>query len=108
MPTLRFHAITTDRFFDISESLLRDLTTIYQVPEDYITFELIRSDFIQGGKLQEGFPLVEVVAFRRDNHIQDAVAKSVHQHLLKAGYPESELYFTYPEPRSYYGNGDHY
>ena len=108
MPTLRFHAISEKNLQSVAISLLNDLMNLYQVPADYINIEVIQSKFIVGGELNAGFPLVEVIAFKRPDAIQDAVAKTVYTHLLQAGYPESELYFTYPEPRSYYGNGEHY
>ncbi len=108
MPTLRFHAVDTEKLLPVSNSLLQQLTTIYEVPADYINIEVVHASFIVSGELQPGFPLVEVVAFKRPDAIQDAVAECVHLHLKQAGYPESELYFTYPEPRSYYGNGEHY
>lgn len=108
MPTLRFHAVPTEKLYSVSESLLRELMDIYQVPADHITLEVIDSRFIIEGKLSEGYPMIEVCAFKRPAEIQDAVAKSVHKHLLQAGFSESELYFVYPEPRDYYGNGNHY
>ncbi|MEG0948514.1 MAG: DUF1904 family protein [Bacteroidales bacterium] len=108
MPTLRFHAVETADLLPVSEKMLHELMDIYQVPADYINIEIVRSEFIVEGKVRAGFPMVEVCAFKRGDEVQDAVARCVCEYLKKAGYPESELYFSYPEPRSYYGNGEHY
>ncbi|MEG1587480.1 MAG: DUF1904 family protein [Bacteroidales bacterium] len=108
MPTLRFHAVPTERLLPVSKSLLQELMLIYQVPADYFNIEVIKSDFIVEGEVKEGFPLVEVCAFKRPDEIQDAVARTIYLHLCQAGFQDSEVYFTYPDPRSYYGNGEHY
>lgn len=108
MPTLRFHAVTMERLFPVSNSLLNDLMSIYKVPVDHINLEIIESKFIVEGKLTEGFPVVEISAFQRPYAMEDAVARSVSAHLVKAGYPESEVYFLHLSARSYYGNGSHF
>lgn len=108
MPTLRFHAIATDALLKVSQALLKELMEVYKLPADHFNLEVINSLFIVEGKIDEGFPLVEVCAFQRTYDIQDQVALIVHKYLKEAGYPDSELYFSYPNPRSYYGNGEHY
>lgn len=108
MPTFRFHGVSTENLLTVSQPLLQELMAVYNVPADYINLEIIHSDFIVNGRIAPGFPLVEVCAFRRADEVQDAVARIVSEYLQKAGYLESELYFSYPEPRSYYGNGSHY
>ena len=108
MPTLRFHGVETEKFCKISQELHEELMTIYEVPADYINLEIIKSDYIIDSKVTPGFPIVEVCAFKRDDEIQDLVAKVVAHYLTLAGYDESELYYSFAEPRYYYGNGVHF
>ncbi|MGL4293745.1 MAG: DUF1904 family protein [Bacteroidales bacterium] len=108
MPTLRFHAVDAEKILPVSDSLLKELMRVYKLPADHFNLEIIPSQFIVNGSLKDGFPIVEVCAFQRTYDIQDEVAIIVYQHLKNAGYEDSELYFSYPNPRGYYGNGQHY
>ena len=108
MPTFRFHAIPKEKVFPIYMELIEELKQIFNVPEDYFKFELIESSFISNGKLGDGFPIIEVLAFKREDLVQDNAAKCVYKYMKKIGYNDSELYFIFPEKRYYYGNGQHY
>lgn len=108
MPTLRFHAVSSEKLLTVYNSLIKELKIIFQVPEDYFNIEIIKSEFISEGEIKDGFPLVEVCAFKREDNVQDEAAKCISAHLRTAGYHDSEVYFTFPEKRYYYGNGEHY
>lgn len=108
MPTLRFHGTDSEKLAQVSSELHEQLSNIYAVPIDYITLEVIHSTFLFQGEEYKSYPLVEVIAFKRPDELEDKVAKTVHTALNKAGYKESELYFSYTEKRHYYGNGEHY
>lgn len=108
MPTLRFHGTDAKKLAQVSTELHEKLSELYSVPVDYITIEVIHSTFLFQGKEFKSYPLVEVIAFKRPDELEDKVAEKVHAALCRAGYDESELYFTYVENRHYYGNGEHY
>ncbi|MGL5318429.1 MAG: DUF1904 family protein [Bacteroidales bacterium] len=108
MPTLRFHGTDVQKLSRVSTKMHEQLCEIYAVPADYITIEVIHSTFLFQGKGFNSYPLVEVIAFKRPDTVEDNVAEVVHSALCEAGYSESELYFTYVEERHYYGNGEHY
>lgn len=108
MPTLRFHGTDPEKLASVSTDLHEKLCVLYSVPLDYITIEVIHSTFLFQGKKVKSYPLVEVIAFKRPDELEDMVAEAVHSALCHAGYNESELYFTYVEERHYYGNGEHY
>lgn len=108
MPTFRFHGTEPEKLFLVNKALHTELSTLYNVPSDHITIEIIHSLFLFLDSVTENYPLVEVIAFKRNTELEDQVAKCVHKYLAQAGYTESELYFNYVEPRNYYGNGEHY
>ncbi|MGL5788020.1 MAG: DUF1904 family protein [Bacteroidales bacterium] len=108
MPTFRFHGTDAKRLALVSTDMHERLCELYKVPVDYITIEVIHSTFLLQGSEVKSYPLVEVVAFKRPDELEDSVAETVHTALCNAGYEESELYFKYMEERHYYGNGEHY
>lgn len=108
MPTFRFHGTDVAKLAQVSSEMHKQLCELYAVPIDYITIEVIQSVFLHQGKEVKSYPLVEVLAFKRPDELEDKVAEVVHTALSKAGYEESELYFSYVEARHYYGNGEHY
>ncbi|MGL5228487.1 MAG: DUF1904 family protein [Bacteroidales bacterium] len=107
MPTFRFHGTDPEKLLQINKTLHQELSTLYNLPTDHITIEVIHSFFFSLDATTDSYPLIEVIAFKRESVIEDQVAQCVYRHLQSVGYPESELYFSYVEPRSYYCNGKH-
>ncbi|MGL4492090.1 MAG: DUF1904 family protein, partial [Tannerellaceae bacterium] len=46
MPTIRFHAVDTAKLLTVSKDMHNRLATIYNIPLDHITLEVIESRFI--------------------------------------------------------------
>lgn len=108
MPTIRFHAVDTANLLTVSKEMHNRLATIYNIPLDHITLEVIESRFISEETMILSYPLIEVCAFNREITIEDEVASTISFYLEKAGYPESEVYFHHLSSRNYYANGEHF
>ena len=108
MPTLRFHAIDAETIRTISTEMVATLATLYDIPVDYFNLEIIQSQFIEQGEYVNGFPIIEVHAFKRDTALEDQFAKIVCSYLQQNGYPDIELYIIHLQARHYYNNGNSY
>ena len=104
MPTLRFQGVKKETLHSLSNDLFDALTDIYSVPDDYINIQFIESEWLTRTGTQAGYPMVEVLAFKRADAIEQQVATAVSKLLNQAGYPEVELYFIHLTPKHYYCN----
>ncbi|MGL4993605.1 MAG: DUF1904 family protein [Bacteroidales bacterium] len=108
MPTIRFHAVCPDKIGMNSAALIKEISQIYNLPQDHVSIEVVQSRFFDDNGESMGFPLVEVLAFKRPVKVEDQVAKAIYNSLLSVGYDDSECYFLYVEGRHYYANGEHF
>lgn len=108
MPTLRFHGVSHEKIIAAAPQIFDQLTKIYEIPDDYLNIEVVNSLWIGRDGVKEGFPMVEILAFRRDVEIEDMVTSVLDQILKSVGCHESEQYFIHLEPRSYYSGGEHF
>lgn len=106
MPTLRFHSVDAERIFAVSTLLLEDLTSIFKLAADDIGIEIIESKFIENGQFTNSYPMVEVIAFKRDDAVLDAAARAINLRLKQIGYEYSEVFYSFPQPRFYYCDGE--
>ena len=105
MPTLRFHGVDKDQLTPVLEELYERLTAIYNLPDDHINVEVINSDWLDRTGDADGYAMVEVLAFPREQRIEDQVGMAVAAVLKLADYPESELFFIHLGPKHYYCHG---
>lgn len=105
MPTLRFHGVDREKVCSLSKALIGELAVTFNVPEDYLCLEVIESCFVMNGEIIEGYPVVEIVAFKREDNILDAAALIVTNHLKEVGYDYCEVIYNFPIPRYYYCDG---
>lgn len=105
MPTLKFHGVDIKKVCSLSKVLISELATTFNVPEDHLSFEIIESTFIMNGEIIESYPVVEVMAFKRDDKVLDNAALIITNRLKEAGYDYSEVIYNFPEPRYYYCDG---
>lgn len=107
MPTLRFHGVPQDKVLGFSEQLIKDLAVEFETGEDNISFEVIPSVFIRGGKTDEKpYPMVEIVAFERSEVIESQAAQIVTDALRDAGYEYAEVFYIHTERQSYFCDGE--
>ena len=108
MPILRFHAIDLKPIAEQSELLVADLSETLACSPELITLEVIHSTFITGGKVVEGYPVVEVSWFDRGQAVQDAAAACITKHVRAMGHPEVDVIFAPLAKTGYYENGEHF
>lgn len=105
MPTLRFHGVQKENIIGVAPEIFDQLTKIYEIPQDYLNVEIDNSIWISRDGEIDGFPMVEILAFRRDAQTERRVAEALDSIMIAAGYPESEVFFVHLEPKSYYSAG---
>ena len=98
MPTIRLHAVAKERILAVAPALCRDLANV--------ALEIVTSDFIREGRLDaEPYPMAEIIAFERGREVEAAAARVLTEALRGVGYPYCEVYYLYPQPRSYFCDG---
>lgn len=106
MPTIRLHAVAKERLLAVAPALCRDLAVAFATEPDNVALEIVTSDFIREGRLDaEPYPMAEIIAFERGREVEAAVARVLTEALRGAGYPYCEVYYLYPQPRSYFCDG---
>lgn len=108
MPQIKIRGIDVEKISTISTSMIDQLEEIIDCPRDYFTIECISSTFIKNGKVDEGYPFIEVVWFDRGQEIQDSVAKSITNLIHNLGYKNVDVFFTVLKENFYYENGYHF
>ncbi|KZL89936.1 DUF1904 domain-containing protein [Clostridium magnum] len=108
MPQIKIRGIDIEKISTISTNMIDQLEQIIDCPRDYFTIECISSTFIKNGKVDEGYPFIEVVWFDRGQQIQDNVAKSITNLIHNLGYKNVDVFFTVLKENLYYENGDHF
>ena len=106
MPTIRLHAVAKERILAVAPALCRDLAVAFATEPDNVALEVVTSDFIREGRLGAGpYPKAEVNTFERGREGEVAAARVLTEALRGAGYPYCEVYYLYPQPRSYFCDG---
>ena len=110
MPHLRFRGMSRAIVKEVSKTLVATLAPIITSPEDHFVLEFIPAEFVQGGQVITGQPLIEVLWFTRPQALQDQVAVILTEALRAYLEPEQNLciIFTALEGHNYYENGQHY
>ena len=100
MPTIRLHAVAKERILAVAPALCRDLAVAFATEPDNVALEIVTSDFIREGRLDaEPYPMAEVI------EVEAAAARVLTEALRGVGYPYCEVYYLYPQPRSYFCDG---
>lgn len=106
MPTLRFRAISKEKALQFAGQLTERLSIIFETPIDNISIELVDSIYIRDGKIDTApYPIVEIIAFRRSDTIENKAAAEITETLRKYGYEYSEVIYFHPEKKDYYCDG---
>ena len=106
MPFLRFHAIEKDKLARVGERLISEIVGTLGCPRETVVLEVMNSSFVSGDDHLQAYPFVKVEYFRRPVEQQDALAKIIYECLKEAGYPDSDVYFSFLEKEHYYENGE--
>ena len=105
MPFLRFHAIEKEKLARVSERLISEIVNTLGCPRETVVLEVMTSSFVTGNDHLEAYPFVKVEYFERPKEQQDAVAEIIYKCLRDAGYPDSDVCFSFLSPEHYYENG---
>lgn len=108
MPQIKIRGIDSKKICTISTDMVDQLEKILGCPREYFTIECISSTFIKNGKVDEGYPFIEVVWFDRGQQIQDSVAKTITNLIHNLGYKNVDVFFTVLKENLYYENGEHF
>ncbi|MCT8978854.1 DUF1904 domain-containing protein [Clostridium sp. CX1] len=108
MPQIKMRGVDINKISVISTEMIDELEKIVKCPREYFTIECISSTFIKDGKIDDGYPLIELVWFDRGQETQDEVSKSITNFIHKAGYENVDVFFTVLKESSYYENGEHF
>lgn len=108
MPQIKIRGIKPEKICTISTPMIDQLEKIIGCPKEYFTIECISSTFIKDGKLDDGYPFVEVVWFDRGQDVQDNVAKIITNFVHNSGYQNVDIFFTVLQENLYYENGEHF
>lgn len=107
MPFFKFHFVEALKLEGISRPMADRIQQVVGCPREHIVFELVHSNVINHTTVKEekAWPFVEVEYFERPKEVQDALAQVIYEFLKTAGYPDSDVYFRYLQPESYYEDG---
>lgn len=105
MPFLRFHAIEKEKLARVGERLISEIVNTLGCPRETVVLEVMNSSFVTGDDHLEAYPFVKVEYFERPREQQDAVAEIIYKCLRDAGYPDSDVCFSFLSPEHYYENG---
>ena len=106
MPTIRLHAVAKERLLAVAPALCRDLAVAFATEPDNVALGVVTSDFMREGRLDaEPYPMGGIIAFDRGREGEVAAARVLTEALRGAGYPYCEVYYLYPQPRSYFCDG---
>lgn len=108
MPQIKIRGVEPEKVCTISTKMVDELEKIVGCPRDYFTIECIPSTFIKNGRIDEGYPFVEVVWFDRGQETQDKVAKTITELIHDSGCKNVDIFFTVLEESLYYENGEHF
>ena len=101
MPFLRFHAIEKEKLARVSERLISEIVNTLGCPRETVVLEVMNSSFVTGNDHLEAYPFVKVEYFERPKEQQDAVAEIIYKCLRDAGYPDSDVCFSFLSPELY-------
>ncbi len=104
MPHLRFRGFDEAILEQYLPTLLPSLASLISCPEDWITVESVPTRFLT----QPATPMVEVVWFAREQSVQDAVARALHEAALTWVHPPPVVIFTPVATANYYENGKNF
>lgn len=107
MPTLRFHAVPQEKVLGFADQLVKDLAIAFETGEDNISLEVIDSVFIRNGSKDSApYPMIEILAFKRDQVIESQAAQIITDTLRDAGYEYSEVFYIHTGRDEYYCDGE--
>lgn len=105
MPFIKFHFVDRQKLASVSKTLTDGIQEVVKCPRENIVLEVIHSDYINNGSVDQGWPFVEVTWFQRPPEVQDEVAQIIYDCLENAGYESADVHFGYLVPENYYENG---
>jgi len=109
MPQINIRGIKVEEVCKVSHELIDKLTQAVGCPRDYFEIECISSAKVTNGVVEEPYPFVEVAWFDRGQQIQDQVARTITDVLMKGlGIESLDLAFRVFEKEKYYENGEHF
>lgn len=108
MPQIKIRGVQPEKVCSVSTQMVDELEQIVGCPRDYFTIECIPSTFIKNGKIDNGYPFVEVVWFDRGQETQDKVAKTITKLIHNLGCENVDIFFTTLKENLYYENGEHF
>ena len=107
MPIIKIHAINPLHIIEISKELQSSLAKTFETSADNITIEIITSSYISNGEIEQNpTPMVEILAFEREKHIEQSAAKIISGLLTRIGYSECDTYYIHLTKSNYYVNGE--
>ncbi len=102
MPHLRFRGFDEAKTEAATAALLPELSKIIGCPEDWFSAECVHTRFLT----KPALPTVEVVWFARDQSVQDAAARAIHEATRAAGETAAVVMFIPVSKSDYYENGE--
>ena len=106
MPTLKIHGVPAKKVQEFAGQMSKDLSLVFETEEDNITIEVIESTFFRFGKVDEKpYPMVDVVAFKRTEIMENQAAQVITDILRDFGFEYSEVIYHHPELEDYYCDG---
>lgn len=108
MPIITLRSVKQHEVVNISRELVDELKELLDCPRDYFTLEIRNSTFIKDGDISEGYPIIDVTWFDREQELQDKVAKIITKHIKGLGYETVDIIFHLLNESSYYENGIHF
>lgn len=107
MPIIKFHAVNPLHLLEVSKELQSSLAKTFDTPIDNITIEVITSCYIAyGEKEQNPTPMVEILSFEREKHIEEMAVKVIANILSEIGHENCDIYFLHLTKNNYYVNGE--
>lgn len=109
MPHIRFRAVTADHVQSLSQSLTESLAQTMSTSPENFSFELVSTQFFEGGKPISSYPFVEVSWFARSQEVQDQSARLITEQIKKL-IPNGDVVVVFHvlQQKSYYENGEHF
>ncbi len=108
MPTLKFYGVDKEVVVKMSQQIVESIATIFEIPEDHINMLVDNSTWIDKAGVCKGFPLVKILAFKRDNELEKRVAAVLDKLFESEGYSDAEIFFIHLDPKNYYYKGASY
>ena len=105
MPQILIRNVQQQELEGIVEPLIEELASLTGSPIDYFSVELLQNTIISKSAV---YPMVQINWFKREQLVQDKVAKAIDRHLRALGYLQIDVYFVILQEVDYYDNGEHY